>query len=966
MPHVPGQATSPVPPTLYAASEPPHLTPASLVALDQRLLPRQNGFPAQGSFQTHRRTVSAGHIPAKNPSPASVSPGPANVTLSRGINVETGKRNNDNAMIAAAALAAAADIPLPLKNKKREVSGSSSAPGSVSRLKGTANILNPEKAAVIKAEDSVMTEPEEDENRTEDEPISESKETESIGSIPMVKAASLGHVVQTGQQQGPPPAMSAAVGSGTAPVAAPPIASAVNLNKSAPVSPSVQTSSSKLTDVSSSQTDSVPIKDEQTTESFVPPALEEFKVDPDSGIIGCICGIEEDDGFTIQCDICFRWQHCSCMGYKTNEEVPEDVYKCYFCDAEKWNKFDPEKCREDTLARLDLDKVSSEPQVKLVPPKRKSLSSGGDEKKRRKSERDMKSSERPTTEKRKSSSSAVNASPQMSSSNATFEINNKDNPLLQDGVTAEQYQGVYYKLENNDFKTAEVKKKLSEWGHEAEEKGIPGIEVMSLSDFNSIKFSKVIMPNHQRYLQERKEIRRAKGYNEAAIQVKAYSENPKQKFVGISKVGLFISKRAELADSEIIPSGTAIIEYLGEVDLLELYMSNAANQYSTWGTVKPQVARVDLPILEEGSVSIVLDARFVGNEARFIRKSCSTTANCEIKSFYIPQLQTFKHVVYTTKPIALKGENTEEELRLKWEWDRLHPINKMIIQNAEGAAVEGKKFDDFSDEEKVLLVSGVDTILNFVECACNTTPVNLQCAIFKIKKATSYLLRSTRKASSLTNIAFNKSKEELVMPKKHRQFVSWKERLSERDNLLHMSIFSIDNEGENSEGSIDGDSAILGDQDDALTDPEAAASGEAGNTSKSPHNLPYKRQLLARAKSLASRKYVTEKADTSFESSSHVPKVIAVPLVHDILVSIKESVNDSLKPLAKISSNVNIVANGTEMQRTGSETKVQPSWKEASPGVVPSATETVAPEPKQQAPPVVKKLSFADYKKKMK
>lgn len=29
----------------------------------------------------------------------------------------------------------------------------------------------------------------------------------------------------------------------------------------------------------------------------------------DEGVIRCICGTIEDDGFTIQCERCFVWQH---------------------------------------------------------------------------------------------------------------------------------------------------------------------------------------------------------------------------------------------------------------------------------------------------------------------------------------------------------------------------------------------------------------------------------------------------------------------------------------------------------------------------------------------------------------------------------------------------------------------------------------------------------------------------------
>lgn len=45
--------------------------------------------------------------------------------------------------------------------------------------------------------------------------------------------------------------------------------------------------------------------------------------------IRCVCGVDEDDGFTIQCDSCLVWQHVDCVGIK-RDAVP-DVYMCEQC-----------------------------------------------------------------------------------------------------------------------------------------------------------------------------------------------------------------------------------------------------------------------------------------------------------------------------------------------------------------------------------------------------------------------------------------------------------------------------------------------------------------------------------------------------------------------------------------------------------------------------------------------------------
>lgn len=47
----------------------------------------------------------------------------------------------------------------------------------------------------------------------------------------------------------------------------------------------------------------------------------------EEGIIRCICGYDHDDGFTIQCEKCFVWQHAACLGIR-KDRVPDE----YFCD----------------------------------------------------------------------------------------------------------------------------------------------------------------------------------------------------------------------------------------------------------------------------------------------------------------------------------------------------------------------------------------------------------------------------------------------------------------------------------------------------------------------------------------------------------------------------------------------------------------------------------------------------------
>src|SRR3954451_15478357 len=55
---------------------------------------------------------------------------------------------------------------------------------------------------------------------------------------------------------------------------------------------------------------------------------------PDTEEIRCICDNPDDDGYTIQCDNCYTWQHIECM--RVDPNVQE--YKCHNCSDIKGEK----------------------------------------------------------------------------------------------------------------------------------------------------------------------------------------------------------------------------------------------------------------------------------------------------------------------------------------------------------------------------------------------------------------------------------------------------------------------------------------------------------------------------------------------------------------------------------------------------------------------------------------------------
>ncbi|XP_051962210.1 PHD finger protein 20-like isoform X2 [Xyrauchen texanus] len=74
------------------------------------------------------------------------------------------------------------------------------------------------------------------------------------------------------------------------------------------------------------------------------------KVTHSSEIIRCICEVQEENDFMIQCDECLCWQHGTCMGLY-EDSVP-DTYSCYICR-------DPPAQRQSQRYWYDKDWLSS-------------------------------------------------------------------------------------------------------------------------------------------------------------------------------------------------------------------------------------------------------------------------------------------------------------------------------------------------------------------------------------------------------------------------------------------------------------------------------------------------------------------------------------------------------------------------------------------------------------------------------
>lgn len=106
---------------------------------------------------------------------------------------------------------------------------------------------------------------------------------------------------------------------------------------------SVDLSGENLTDVEfldDSSTESLLLSGDEYNQDFDSTNFEESQDEDDAlnEIVRCICEMDEENGFMIQCEECLCWQHSVCMGL-LEDSIPEQ-YICYVCRAppgQRWS-----------------------------------------------------------------------------------------------------------------------------------------------------------------------------------------------------------------------------------------------------------------------------------------------------------------------------------------------------------------------------------------------------------------------------------------------------------------------------------------------------------------------------------------------------------------------------------------------------------------------------------------------------
>lgn len=393
------------------------------------------------------------------------------------------------------------------------------------------------------------------------------------------------------------------------------------------------------------------------------PVLDSYIVDPDSGIITCICGFDDDDGFTIQCDHCYRWQHASCYGIEDINEAPEQ----YLCSACQPRKLDTKTARERQKRQREslLNKVKGSPDSQEY---KKRKTNDDDE-----TQSHHNSSTNDTTKDTDAKTNSQKTATVNQIISIVPDIRKKEHLL----PPKEAFPSVYLSIEESRYEDKYVNLFIEK--HKNDDCVIP---------YNSMQFKAI------------------------PIDVKSYNEsNNARYFPGFMKLGVFITDSCQ--------KDNFITEVVGDLDFQKNYLMDPRNQYRIWGTPKRKVTFHE-------NWPITIDQRTCGNYTRFLRRSCDP--NVRLATIRLSD-GSIKFVLQAKRAIQ-----DGEELYIGWQWDLRHPILQIINGTID--------FESFDDTVKYSLIHSVDTILSNCECGCGNN--SKYCHLLKIKKISQTLVKSVK------------------------------------------------------------------------------------------------------------------------------------------------------------------------------------------------------------------------------
>ncbi|ODN91337.1 hypothetical protein L198_05848 [Cryptococcus wingfieldii CBS 7118] len=424
----------------------------------------------------------------------------------------------------------------------------------------------------------------------------------------------------------------------------------------------------------------------------------------DNTLIRCICGFPEDDGFTIQCDLCGAWEHGFCVGFAHPDDVPER-YLCEICDV---REVDRGKAREGQLRMIEQARGARLAGGVGAGEKPRSRGKG----RKREEDNDMpppkpKRGRQPSSRRKTQPAESTPAPPPSLPAPARPRSRPRDEPEDDDYFKRSPWSMEFIPITESVLRGMPVRRALrevyEEWmidpaptvkprkdathlpspteppiplspsperyptpSFETLSPPLPPVYLSSLTPSPGIKLQVTPIP-----LPKTKRSFLPPSYAPHLSMPSLYTHP--------TLYGLFAAP-----SSAPIAKGSFIGEYLAEVGEAGRYRRDKVNQYGLLGVGKPGVRGVGPP------VDLVLDARAYGSEMRFVRSSCRPNAVLRV-IIYRPAASGGKG---KGKEGKKAGEGEEEgkvtfgifasedigkkqEITLAWEWDDAHLVHSL-------------------------------------------------------------------------------------------------------------------------------------------------------------------------------------------------------------------------------------------------------------------------------------------------
>ncbi|KAK6337731.1 hypothetical protein TWF696_001211 [Orbilia brochopaga] len=401
--------------------------------------------------------------------------------------------------------------------------------------------------------------------------------------------------------------------------------------------------------------------------------------------IRCFCGYDQDDGFTIQCDKCSRWQHGICV--KINPKNVPETFICYYCEIRDLLSSDVKRARD-----IQSKRIEGEGRKAPAHPKR---SSGASHRKREtngsghsRSVSESLSHKPPSPKEQVSGKSRARqrpippqphaSLPDTSASPDEHSPTGKSPSIERDiGSDSEIPPSVYTKeyspISNNTIVSPEIDHKIKTWTHDALDRSKPTITASDSSlpclprRYSTSEFNQLIPSGH----------------------TVRWVSSPEE----LSALGLPLIRLVADAPSK---ADQFVIEYVGEIGSRTSYIQDTLNQYQ-------RIRHPKAFVLFHPQLPIYIDARRCGSEARFVRRSCRP--NLKFETMVIDGTD-LRFALYTNQPIERGAE-----LTIGWEWDSSLPFLKLLNDDL--------SLEDLDTETLQKMSTWAEVITTTVgECAC--------------------------------------------------------------------------------------------------------------------------------------------------------------------------------------------------------------------------------------------------------